>query len=230
MADCFSPRTHLCPYMRRVDRSNGGQKTRRRATNPVDRKSRCFASHYPPRNQQQYVSSHPPGMPDSIHSPAGSKPPSPTEQLKSQIDFQFLNFSHPSDAKTGKTRKAVRSHVTKQQHQRENAAAAAAARRAKSYQATPSDREDAPPQRAHAATFPSARPSSIEPPAPILSTTESSEASSRSPSPAASPTDAPRRRIDPSDIYPEEWRPYLHRIMVSPDVGSQHRRSAHLTS
>lgn len=142
---------------------------------------------------------------------AGSKASSPTEQ-KNQIDFQFLNFSHPSEAKASRARRTVRSHVTRQQHQREHAAAAA--RRAKSVPQPEGEMEDIPGPRAHAATFPPNRPTLELPsqagPAPALS-----DASSQSPSPTGSPMDRQEQRLDPFEVYPEEWHPYLQGIMVS---------------
>lgn len=113
------------------------------------------------------------------HTPAGrraSASVSPVDQLKPQIDFQFLNFSHPSEAKTGKTRKAVRSHVTKQQHQRENAAAAA--RRAKA-----TIEEKSLTIRPHAQFSQEQRPSSES-----TQFAGDSESSSPSLSPSASPS------------------------------------------
>lgn len=145
---------------------------------------------------------------------SGSKASSPTEQ-KSQIDFQFLNFSHPSDAKASRARRTVRSHVTRQQHQREHAAAAA--RRAKSFPQPEAEPEDLPAPRAtHAATFPSNRPT-LELPTRTGPVASSSDASSQSPSPTGSGSPMPsfERRIDPSDVYPEEWHPFLPRIVVS---------------
>lgn len=118
-------------------------------------------------------------------------------ELRQQIDFQFLNFSHPSEAKTTRTRKAVRSHVTKQQHQRENAAAAA--RRAARSQEELTLRQREP-------VVASASSSVGD-----VSRAETPEAS---PSPSISPINAPQRRLDPSEIYPEEWHPYIGRIMV----------------
>ena len=143
----------------------------------------------------------------------GSKTSSPTEP-KSQIDFQFLNFTHPSEAKASRARRAVRSHVTKQQHQREHAAAAA--RRAKSFpRAAEVESEDLPAPRAHAASYPPNRPT-LELPTRPFPVASSSEASSQSPSPeGGSPMYLSENRINPSDVYPEEWRPYLHGIMVS---------------
>lgn len=155
-------------------------------------------------------------MSDQTDSTPGSKASSPSETPKNQIDFHFLNFSHPSDAKASRARRAVRSHVTRQQHKAEHAAAAA--RRAKSFQQQPTRTEEAPTLRAHAATFPSQRPASLvlQPTNASSSTTTSSPEDESSPdaSPVASPTQPLERRVDPSELYPEEWHPYVPRVMV----------------
>ncbi|KAK5164082.1 uncharacterized protein LTR77_010173 [Saxophila tyrrhenica] len=142
----------------------------------------------------------------------GSKASSPNEQ-RNATDFQFLNFSHPSDAKDSRARKTVRSHVTKQQHQREHAAAAA--RRTQSFP-QPEDRvetDDIPAPRPHAATYPSNRPAMDDPdmdmPLPLSRITGSPEESSQSPSPISSPSE---QRIDPSTIYPAAWRSSLNTV------------------
>ena len=141
----------------------------------------------------------------------GSKASSPTEQ-KSQIDFQFLNFSHPSDAKASRARRTVRSHVTRQQHQREHAAAAA--RRAKSFPQPEAEQpHERPPRTTHAATFPANRPT-LELPMRSTATSSSPEGSSQSPSPTGSPMYSTEHRIDPSEVYPEGWHPYLPLIIV----------------
>lgn len=145
---------------------------------------------------------------------AGSKASSPTEQSKSQIDFQFLNFSHPSDAKGSRARRTVRSHVTKQQHQKEHAAAAA--RRAKSYpqpESPPDPDEDVPAPRRHAATFPIARPT-LELPERPAGSFSAGETSSPSPSPTGSSPRTTDQQIDPRKVYPADWHPYLPKIMV----------------
>ena len=150
---------------------------------------------------------------------SGSKAPSPTEQ-KSQIDFQFLNFSHPSEAKASRARKTVRSHVTRQQHQREHAAAAA--RRAKSVSQSDPEQEEPPGRIHHAATFPSNRPT-LELPTRPGASTAGSDASSQSPSPTGSPmVYDPERRINPYEVYPSEWHPYLPGIMVMQSVRQTH--------
>ena len=158
-----------------------------------------------------------------IDQESGSKASSPTES-KNQIDFQFLNFSHPSEAKGPRARRTVRSHVTKQQHQREHAAAAA--RRAKSFPRADAESEDVPAPRAHAASYPPNRPT-LELPSRPGPATSSSDASSQSPSPTNSPRYLSETRIDPSDVYPEEWHPYLPRIMVSNSMKSLYGSRAH---
>lgn len=161
---------------------------------------------------------------------SGSKANSPTEQ-KSQIDFQFLNFSHPSEAKASRARRTVRSHVTRQQHQREHAAAAA--RRAKSAPQVDASQDDVEqeesprPMIQAAATFPPGGPTLQLPTRPALSTAES-DASSQSPSPTGSPsTYRPEHRINPYELYPSEWHPYLPAIMVTKCI--QHDASHLLT-
>lgn len=131
-----------------------------------------------------------------------------------QIDFQFLNFSHPSDAKASRARRAVRSHVTRQQHQREHALQAA--RRAQSYQGPSSQAEPATPWE-HARTFPSVRPPTLEIPGgstDVAQSTSSPEASSASPSPSNSPTYELHRRVDLAELYPQDWHPFIPRILV----------------
>jgi hypothetical protein len=150
---------------------------------------------------------------------SGSKASSPTEQ-KSQVDFQFLNFSHPSEAKESRARRTVRSHVTKQQHQREHAAAAA--RRAQSASQNDAEQEESPaPSMIHAATFPPNRPT-LELPSRPGPSTAGSDASSQSPSPEGSPlTYRPTQRINPYDLYPAEWHPYLSAVTVTFSAGGK---------
>lgn len=145
---------------------------------------------------------------------SGSKASSPSESQASasQIDFQFLNFSHPSDAKASRARRTVRSHVTRQQHKAEHAAAAA--RRAKSYPQPETEPQEVPHRPAHAASFPLERPTTLDlPTRPAPS--GSSDASSQSPSPTGSPMNSIETRIDPTDIYPDAWHPCIPRILVS---------------
>ncbi|KAK4898812.1 hypothetical protein LTR27_003543 [Elasticomyces elasticus] len=157
-------------------------------------------------------------MSDSSSTP-DSKASSPQDTPRAQIDFQFLNFSHPSDAKASNARKAVRSHVTKQQHQKEQKLQQE--RRTKSFQGVGSESDQRPPpRRPHAETFPPNRPTVID--LPVQSSAGGSSASSPdavsaspSDSPSASPTHQPQRRIDPAELYPEAWHPYIPRIMDS---------------
>ncbi|WPH03806.1 Hypothetical protein R9X50_00668900 [Acrodontium crateriforme] len=136
-----------------------------------------------------------------------SKAPSLTDTAKPQIDFQFLNFSHPSDAKRSKTRRAVRSHVTRQQHQKEHAAALA--RRAKKVQ-TPASTERSKSTASLAAdaecltlnTSTGAGPSNSY---------FASETSSTSPSPSGSPK--LEQRINPAELYPDAWHSYIPQVM-----------------
>lgn len=149
-----------------------------------------------------------------IDNTPGSKASSPKEpQSKPQIDFQFLNFSHPSEAKASNTRKAVRSHVTKQQHQREQAAAVA--RRTKGSSSAEAEVEDSATPRV--AMYPSNQPMSLDLPPRAFGREGSMEGSSPSPSPSGSTSPMQRfeSQIEPSDIYPESWHTYLPRIMVS---------------
>jgi len=165
-------------------------------------------------------------MSDLTHPESGSKASSPQEQSKAQIDFQFLNFSHPSDAKASRARRAVRSHVTRQQHQREHAAQAA--RRTKSLQPQGSEPEELPPMREHSKTLPSERPVSIQQPEMGTTDTPSSpEASSGSTSPTTTPNSYLDGRVNPAELYPEQWHPYIPQVMVSSrESAPQPKRSA----
>ena len=150
-------------------------------------------------------------MSDLASSASGSKASSP-DTTKSQIDFQFLNFSHPSDAKASRARRTVRSHVTRQQHAREQQS------RAQSYHGRASEPAGlTPPFRRHAETIPSEQPTSTEHPGSsnaTLSLVSSPEDSSPSPSPTVSPTYPPESRVDPADVYPDAWLPHIPRVMV----------------
>jgi len=136
-----------------------------------------------------------------------------TERPTGQINFEFLNFSHPSDAKASGARRTVRSHVTRQQHQREQHAAAAAARSSRLQ-----------PQNPEASFI--SRPPRFETHLSISSTEGSAEASplqrrdSEAVSLARSTTESPLRspnmtipaHVHPFDIYSPEVRgsiPYI---------------------
>ncbi|KAK4895059.1 hypothetical protein LTR49_028323 [Elasticomyces elasticus] len=79
-----------------------------------------------------------------------SKASPPQDTPRAQIDFPFLNFSHPSDAKASNARKTVRSHVTKQQHQKKQKLQQV--RRTKNFQGVASESDQRPPRRPHAET------------------------------------------------------------------------------
>ncbi|KAK5132275.1 hypothetical protein LTR08_009263 [Meristemomyces frigidus] len=144
-----------------------------------------------------------------------SNSPGSSEPVNSQIDFQFLNFSHPSDAKASRARRTVRSHVTRRQHAQETKLQAA--RKAQSYHGTPAEPEQPPPAlRRHAVTLPSEKPPTLDLSSNskvAASRTSSPEGSSSSPSPTASTGFNPQQCIDPSMIYDEEWRPDIPHIM-----------------
>lgn len=147
---------------------------------------------------------------------SGSKASSPTEQ-KNQVDFQFLNFSHPSEAKESRARRTVRSHVTRQQHQREHAAAAA--RRAQSAPQIDGEQEESPGPVTHAATFPPPNRPNLQLPTRPVPSNAGSDASSPSPSPEGSPLIyRSEQRINPYEVYPAEWHPYLSAVTVSATI------------
>ena len=156
----------------------------------------------------------------------GSKASSPVDPPKSQIDFQFLNFSHPSDAKGSRARRTVRSHVTRQQHQKEHAAAAA--RRAKTFPQLDAEPDELPQSSSHVTTHQLERAMTLELPrrSQTIASSAETSTSSPSPSPTRSPLYRPEGHIDPSDVYPEEWHPFLPRIMV----GMRHRESEPLSN
>lgn len=147
------------------------------------------------------------------------------ERQASQVEYQFLNFSHPSEAKASRARKTVRSHVTKQQHQKEQfAAQKAAERRTKSLPQNPQGQSELSlnQQRQHASSFPLSLPIKTEfPPIQTLQTsglqTSGSETSSVrstpiSPSPW-SPLPSPSARLDPLELYPQEWHSSVPRMI-----------------
>ena len=145
-------------------------------------------------------------MDEESNVPSGSKSGSAVES----IDFRFLNFTNPKDAKDASTRRSVRSHVTSKQHekQRKRAAAEQAQR----------DQQASSPDGVASPTLhvpDSRRTSYVESSGP--SETSSPEDSS-SGTPATSPP--PLTRINPLEVYPEEWHPYLRPIMVRKDTQS----------
>lgn len=125
------------------------------------------------------------------------------------IDFRFLNFSHPKDAKDAQTRRNVRSHVTSKQHERQRKAAAAVGHAQRGQQSTldvssrtlhvPYDRDGS-----HGGS-----------PAPSETETSSPDESPTTPysmSPSASAS--PQARLNPVEVYPEAWHASLHPVMV----------------
>ncbi|GAB7337694.1 hypothetical protein MBLNU457_g2980t1 [Dothideomycetes sp. NU457] len=129
------------------------------------------------------------------------------DRQPAQVNFEFLNFSHPSEAKASGARRTVRSHVTRQQHQKEQQAAAA--RRTKSSsQVCESSSLAARPSvlPTYAASSPGRRPS---PGASPLQHTSGSEAASSVASTSGSPLHSPIHpspvQIHPFDVYPVQW-------------------------
>ncbi|KAI4716780.1 hypothetical protein E4T48_06981 [Aureobasidium sp. EXF-10727] len=127
-------------------------------------------------------------------SPGPSEPP---------MSFQFVNLTDPSDTKDQKVRRAIRSHVTKQQHQK--AEQLAAARRSNSDPQLLGTSAQISQGRAHAVSYPLSRPTSSDQQSPI-SPTSSSDVSSFSPTTQNS-------MIDVSQVYPSQWLPYLNQIL-----------------
>ncbi|KAG9670338.1 hypothetical protein KCU99_g8612, partial [Aureobasidium melanogenum] len=128
-------------------------------------------------------------------SPGSSDPP---------MSFQFVNLTDPSDTKDQKVRRAIRSHVTKQQHQK--AEQLAAARRSNSDpQLLGTSSAQISQGRAHAASYPMSRPTSSDQQSPV-SPTSGSDMSSFSSTPQYP-------MIDVSQVYPAQWLPYLNQIL-----------------
>ncbi|KAG9512627.1 hypothetical protein KCV07_g9336, partial [Aureobasidium melanogenum] len=128
-------------------------------------------------------------------SPGSSDPP---------MSFQFVNLTDPSDTKDQKVRRAIRSHVTKQQHQK--AEQLAAARRSNSDpQLLGTSSAQISQGRAHAASYPMSRPTSSDQQSPV-SPTSGSDVSSFSSTPQYP-------IIDVSQVYPAQWLPYLNQIL-----------------
>ncbi|KAK5999915.1 hypothetical protein QM012_005003 [Aureobasidium pullulans] len=135
--------------------------------------------------------------------PGTSSPVSPGSS-ETPMSFQFVNLTDPSDTKDQKVRRAIRSHVTKQQHQK--AEQLAAARRSNSDpQLLGTSSAQISQGRAHAASYPLSRPTSSDQHSPI-SPTSSSDVSS-----FASTPQYPM--IDVSQVYPVQWLPYLNQIL-----------------
>lgn len=122
------------------------------------------------------------------------------------MSFQFVNLTDPSDTKDQKVRRAIRSHVTKQQHQK--AEQLAAARRSNSDpQLLGTSSTQIQQGRAHAASFPLSRPATSDQQNSV------SPASSSDVGISASSSTAQHPMIDVSQIYPAHWLPYLNQIL-----------------
>lgn len=132
--------------------------------------------------------------------PSGSKSPTSPDG----IDFRFLNFSHPKDAKNAQTRRNVRSHVTSKQHEKHRQRVAEQARQSQQNSQQPSPTSSVRLSRASAETSPTH--SNSEP-----------EASSPEASAPTSPS-VPTYRINPLEVYPESWHTSLRPVMVCDGV------------
>ncbi|KAF2221604.1 hypothetical protein BDZ85DRAFT_19049 [Elsinoe ampelina] len=152
-----------------------------------------------------------PGSPDSAKGKVAASPERPPSQ---QIDFEFLNFSHPNEAKASRARRTVRSHVTRHQHQREQQQAQAAARRSRSFPqaATSPDLGRRPPRLKTSHTIgipgemsprPETSPMRSSRSAPSSSVTSTSASPLQSPTPSGSLSGP--GQLDPYDIYPPQW-------------------------
>lgn len=115
------------------------------------------------------------------------------------IDFRFLNFSHPQEAKNAQTRRNVRSHVTTKQHERQRQRVAEQARVRQ-----PGDQQVPSPST----SGPGAQRTSTS--SPAVSETDTSSPETSSP---VSPT-APPVRINPLELYPQWWHPSLRPVVV----------------
>ena len=114
-----------------------------------------------------------------------------------------LFSSHPEDAKDQKSRRTVRSHVTRQQHHREQQVAAAFRRSNSAPQSRETDQLLNPEGRVQAIVVNSERPrsGSRKPrPNPISSSS----------SPEGSILSVP---LEPSHYYPAHWLPYISAIL-----------------
>lgn len=182
----------------------GAALPRRRLTGPtLLQVCICYLSSFcPPAVSSSAV------MSEDADSPPGNKPPTAGDS----IDFRFLNFSHPKDAKNATTRRNVRSHVTGVQHARQRQAAAEQAKRSQSSSSSrvPPSPNLAGPSSSYQGSYAGS---------PALSETETSSPDEASPiSPAAtsgSPPNSPLPRLNPLEVYPEEWHPYLRPLIVS---------------
>lgn len=131
-------------------------------------------------------------MGDDSNSPSGSRSGSQAES----IDFRFLNFTNPADARNAQIRRSVRSHVTSKQHEKQRKAAAAQARRT----------ADGYPDGVAS--------SSLRPPVSRSTSIGSPDTDTSSPDESPTSPSSPLIRINPLEVYPEDWHPYLRPVMV----------------
>jgi len=128
------------------------------------------------------------------------------------VDFEFLNFSHPSDAKASRARRTVRSHVTRQQHHKEHLAAA---RRSQSVPqvevSSTSSQQTGLPRLETRSSYPS---QSFERSAHFISQSDRSPSTvSTSASPHQQSPVAPLSRIDLLEVFPREWNSSIHTVL-----------------
>lgn len=155
--------------------------------------------------------------PDDAPSGSGkrsAKRSASSERTANQVDFQFLNFSHPSDAKASRARRTVRSHVTRQQHQKEQQAAAAV-RQSRSQGSEESTLSRPPPQAI--ASVASQTVAETDAKDELDSSTSVSRVSPSASPPVPSlertPNRSPGGRIDPMDLYPPEWHSSVNSLL-----------------
>ncbi|TKX21934.1 hypothetical protein C1H76_5826 [Elsinoe australis] len=137
------------------------------------------------------------------------------ESKPAQVDFEFLNFSHPSEAKDSKFRRKVRSHVTRHQHQREQLALTAA--RLASATPRPGRLSDSALPQVHfdgsnsACNTPAPSLSPSPSPSAISSTYDHSRATTPTPglTPSPSPPSFAFGQGVRTDLYPLEWGPSI---------------------
>ncbi|PNS18774.1 DNA-directed RNA polymerase III subunit rpc1 [Sphaceloma murrayae] len=133
-------------------------------------------------------------------------------KLESQIEFEFLNVSHPSEARSSATRRKVRSHVTRHQHYKEQQAMANS--RAGSPNAYVSRRGRRPsPPKSSSSPSPSAQntpnssplPTALPTPDASLTPATAAPASIRPVSPHSAPHCYAAGHYIPLTPYPQEW-------------------------
>ena len=127
------------------------------------------------------------------------------DRQPTQVNFEFLNFSHPSEAKASGARRTVRSHVTRQQHQREQQAAAARKSKSSSQSAEASSSATRPSVLPVQQTSPGRLSPGASPYHHTSSSEAASSVASTSGSPLHSPVHPPAVQIHPFDVYPVQW-------------------------